>query len=127
MSAPGGVQGLLVSLCKVYDVDVVPDACSVRRLVVVAEDHGLFALALCDLKEYRDEMRFGIVVLAVFLACSGGVEVSERGVFDAVDLAVPFEGFFETELRFAVRIYRKLCRMLGDRDFLGLAECRGSA
>ena len=75
---------------QVVDVDVIADAGAVGRGVVGAEDVDRLALAESDLQDQRDEMRFGVVVLAdrAVGRGTGGVEVAQRGVAEAVGVRV---------------------------------------
>ena len=63
----GGVEGEQVGLGEVGDVDVVADAGAVGGRVVVAEDGDRLAAALGDLEDERDQVRLGVVALAVAL------------------------------------------------------------
>ena len=127
VSALRGVEGLFVRLREVEDMDVVTDAGAVRRIVVVSEEHGFFALALSDLKQNRDQVRFGVVVLAVLFRRAGGVEVAESGIFEPVDSAVPVQDLLKAELGFAVGVDGQLGSVFPDRNLLGLAEGGGGA
>ena len=114
-------------LREVEDMNVVTDAGAVRRIVVVSEEHGFFALALSDLKQNRDQVRFGVVVLAVLFRRAGGVEVAESGIFEPVNSAVPVQDLLKAELGFAVGVDGQLGSVFPDRNLLGLAEGGGGA
>ena len=102
-------------------MNVVTHAGAVRGIVVVAVHHNLVALPEGDLQHDRNDVRFGIVVLAELLGGTAGVEVAQVDGLRAVDLAVPVQHPLKTKLRFPVGIGRRLWLGFTDRDGLGLA------
>src|SRR4029434_2956549 len=101
-----------VRLSEIDDVDVIADARAVRRLIVGAVNLDVFLLAKRDLEDVGDEVRLNAMIFAETLGGAGGVEVTERDEFEAVNLVVPAQDFLEHQLRLAVRIDRPLreCR-----------------
>ncbi len=66
-------------------------------------------------------MRFGVVVftdIAIRIR-AGGVEIPQREILDAVDLAKPLQRTLERELGFSVGIDRTLWGVLIDRNLFG--------
>src|ERR1700759_3916263 len=71
---------------QIGDVNVVADAGSVRSFVVGAEDRDEFALALCDLQNQRDQMRFRMMRFALIGCRACSVEVTQARVTQAMNL-----------------------------------------
>ncbi len=103
---------------EIVDVDEIADAGAVRGGELFAVDLDLVLLAERDLEHIRNEVGFDAVILAKLLARTGGVEVAEIDVGEAVNLVVPIQHLLEHELRLAVRVDRLLGQPLVHRDLL---------
>src|SRR4051812_8077242 len=112
--------------CQIVYVDVIADACAVRRGIVSAEDFDVFTLPKGDLQDEWDEVRFGIVVFAECAVSSGPrcVEVAQGGIAQAVGVRVIGQRVFDDELRKSIRTDRILWMIFGQRDALGIAVSR---
>src|SRR6516165_6720239 len=75
-----GVEGENMRIGEVTDVDVVADAGAVLGGVVVAKDLDASPAAEGDVEDERDEVRLGLVRLAVAVDGSGDIEVAQAGV-----------------------------------------------
>jgi len=117
-----GFEGQDVRLGQVDDVDVVADARAVGRGVVVAEDGDGRALAEGHLQDERDEVGFGVVVLAALGRAAGCIEVAQAGVAQAVRDVQPVQHPLDRVLALAVRRAGHDRLGLGDRDPLGPVE-----
>jgi len=104
---------------EVGDVDVVTDARAVGRGIVVAVDAGGSPLAERDLQNARDEVAFGVVGFAAIRSRARRVEISQAGVTQAMNLAVPLEHGFDHQLRFAIGVDRGNGRIFGQRLVAG--------
>ena len=116
-----------MSLSKVENVDVVSYAAAVRSIIVISEKHKFVAFAADSLQDDGDEVAFGTVIFTVVFSCTCGVEVTQSGIFDSVNLAVPLEDFLEAELGFSVWVDRDLTVVFADRNSLRLSEGGGGA
>src|SRR6185503_1923131 len=95
-----------MGLGQIEDVDVVPDACAVRRIVVGSENADRVPRAFCDLKDDGDQVGFRLVTLSdsALWISARGVEVAECCELDSVRTVVCLKHFFAKELAFAVGI-----------------------
>ena len=87
-------------------MDVVPHAGAVRRGVVLAEDADVIPLTQGCFHHQRDQVGFGVVILAD--AClrvgTSGVEVAQRHIADVVGAVAPLQHIFNGQFRRAVGI-----------------------
>ena len=111
-------------LREVEHVDVVADRGAVVGRVVGAVD-GEGRPAVGRSQDVGDEVRFGVVALAVPLGGAGNVEVPERRDPEPVRLREPAGGSLEGPLRLAVDVDRTERRILRDRRGLGDAVDSG--
>ena len=107
---------------EIQNVDVVPDAGAVRRLVVRPVDFDRLLLTQRDFEHIGNKMRFDPVVLAEFLRSAGRVEIPQSGEAESVDLVIPPQDLLEHQLRLTVGIDRALRQRFIDRHALGNAE-----
>ena len=78
-------------------MDVVADAGSVGSFVVGTENRDEFALALRDLQDQRDQMRFRMMRFALVGGCACCVEITQAGVTQSVNLVKPREHLLDDE------------------------------
>ena len=109
---------------QIKDMDVVPDACAVRRLVIGAVNFHRLFLSERHLQNVRDEVRLDPVVLAELFRGARRVEIAQGGEAQPVDLVIPAQDLLEHQLRLPVGIDRTLREGLVDRHALGNAEGR---
>jgi len=95
--------GFHVRVDKIGHMDIVADARAVRRVVIAAEHLQRPALARDGLENVRDQMRFGLVILAVRLRSAARVEIPQRHIPQTIGFSIPVEHFLDHELRQAVR------------------------
>ena len=94
---------------KVRNMDVVADAGAVGSWVVFAINADGRTAAHGDVKDERDEVRFGVVGLAAgdavgALGGASDVEIAQRGIAEAVNSVEPGEHVFNEKFGFAVDI-----------------------
>ena len=91
---------------KIRDVDIVADAGTISCRIVVAKNAHMVALAVRDLQDDGDEVRFRIMRLADLAGHmrAAGVEVPQRDKMDAVCNGSPVEHPLHRQLRVAVAI-----------------------
>ena len=112
---------------KVQHMDVVADAGTVGRPIVVTEDRHLVS-GHRGPKHDGDEVGLGPVVFPQRFGGPGGVEVPQRDASKTVGLGVPGEGALERPLRFAVGVDRAQVGVLSDWRFArGPIDRRGGA
>src|SRR6516225_3395552 len=78
-----------VCLAEIADVDVVADAGTVRRRVVVAENGKLFAFAERHFEGNGDQVRLRLMILSLCPGRARYVEISQRSVAQAVNAVEP--------------------------------------
>src|ERR1035438_8245071 len=110
---------------QIRHVNVIPDAGTVRRIVIVAED-GDWIPRDHSLQQQRNQVRFGFVLFTQsrFRIGAAGVEISKG---DAAQPAVTIErseNIFHHQLGFAVRAHRRKRGILWDRRQLLLTIFR---
>ena len=105
---------------EILHVDIVANAGSVARRIVLAVDDELVPAAERDVEDERDEVRLGPVILAVALPGARGVEVAERERPEPPCGGAVGEQPFDRELRVAVRVERAQRRLLPDRGLVRL-------
>ncbi len=104
---------------QIPDVDIVADRCAVGCRIVVAEDFQRWPFAQRGVDGERDQMRFGVVLLAQFPVgvAAGNIEIAQCGPPQTVAGAVPAQHLLDHELGLAVGADRILWGCLEDRDF----------
>ena len=105
-------------------MNVVTDAGSVGCFVVGAENRDGFSLALSDLQNQRNQMRFGMVCFALIWGRACGVEVPQAGVTQSVDFMKPLEHELDEEFGFAVSVRRMNGIVLLDWRAIGSSKQR---
>ncbi len=99
-----------VCATKVVDVDIVPQAGTIRSRVVGAKYLQCWAATRCGIDRKRDKMRFWIVRFtdgSVFRG-PGRVEVTERRKAESTRLRERLEGIFHIQLGLTVGVDRSL-------------------
>ena len=104
-------------------VDIVADAGSIRRLVVVTEDVEPVDLAIGRHEGARDKVRFGIVPLASLAVgiAAAGIEVTERHVAKTVCDGEVAAHKLHHQFRLAIGVDRLLRRLLCDGHMFRLS------
>ena len=102
-------------LRQVRDVNIVADTRTIGRIIIVAEDFDVGPFALSDLQNERDQMAFGVVVLAAFQTGACRIKVTKCNITETFDPVQPVEVTFDHRLGFAVRTTRHNAFFLGDR------------
>src|SRR5947209_1087163 len=120
-----GFEGEHVGIGEIADVDVVANAGSVLGGIVLTEDLDARAAAQGDVEDERNEVRLGLVRLAVAFDGAGDVEVAEAGVAQAVDAVDPGEHVFDEELAFAVGVGGQKAGVFGDGSGFWFAVAGG--
>jgi len=117
------LQSLDVRLRQVGHMNVVPDGRAIGGGVVRAEDVHVGPQPERRLDGERDQVRFGVVILADLTVRigAGGVEIAQCGPLQPVSFLVPAQHPLHEELRFAIRIDGRLRMILGDGDTHRLA------
>ena len=100
-------------LGQVLNVNVVPNARSVWCRVVIAEDRELDPTQGGQ-QHGRDEVGLGVVIFAVAIAGTRGIEVAKRYAPQPVGRAIPGKGALECALGLAVGIDGVWVRILRD-------------
>jgi len=65
-----------VRRCQVGDVNVIANACAIRRRIIGAKNRDIFAQPQSDLQRDGNQMRFRLVVFPLFAGRAGGVEIT---------------------------------------------------
>jgi len=104
---------------EVAHVNVIPNAGAIGRGMFGPENGKGFASAKGGLQDARDEMGFGVMMLAEFCSGTGGVEIAEDYGFGVGLFRVPFQHLLKHSLGFTVGIDRPLRGGLGDGDGFG--------
>jgi hypothetical protein len=115
------VQREQVRAPEVLYVDVVADRGAVRRRVVRAEHGHLRAPAGRGPQHERDQVRLGLVVLALLAGRAGDVEVAQRDRAEPVGAGLVGQHPVHGQLGVPVRVHGCVRRLLGDRDHVRLA------
>ena len=76
-------------LCQINNVHVVADAGAIRGRIIRAVNLGTGELAQRHLEHTRYKMRFLGVVFTKFLRGTGGIEIAQGNISQAVELTVP--------------------------------------
>src|SRR5205085_8633956 len=105
-----GLQRQNMRAGEIQDVDVVADASAVRRIVIRAVNFHVRVFSERDLQHVRDEVSLNAMFFAEIFRGARGVEITQRDEAELVNLVVPAQDFFESQLRFTVRIDRTLRR-----------------
>src|SRR5690625_4374848 len=127
--AGAGLQGgcrQLVRPGQVAHIDVVADAGTIRRRVVVSEHLHCLAVAGSDVQDDGNQVCLRVVVFAKLFAGPGSVEVTQGRVAEPMGLAVPLQRPFDQVLALTVDTRRLDRRTLIDRNPFRRAEQRGS-
>ena len=119
IAGDAGSQGELMRFGEVAHVNIIPNAGAIGSGMLGAENGNGFVSAEGGLQDARDEMGFGVVMLAEFCGGTGGVEVAEDDRLGAGLIGVPLEHLLKHPLGFAVRIDRPLQGGFGDGDGFG--------
>ncbi len=106
---------------QITHVDVVPDTCPVRCIVVVAEDRQLRPCARGRLEGNGNEVRLRAVILTAVGGRSGGVEVAQRDVVESGRERLPCQHALEDALGVSVHVDGLGPRCLDDGHRLGLS------
>ena len=114
------VERQQVRAAEVLHVHVVADGGAVGRRVVRAEDRDRRCATGGGPQHERDQVRFGLVVLAVRAAGARHVEVAQRDRAEAVRAGRVGQHPVDDQLGLAVGVHRGGRRRLGDRDDRGL-------
>ncbi|MCY1299451.1 hypothetical protein D9M70_489790 [compost metagenome] len=111
------VDGRDMGVGKVGHVNVVANAGSIRRRIVVAEDVEPFDPAGRRHQGTRYEMRLGIVPFRElsFRIGACGVEVAQRDGAEIIGARIVAKHQLDHQLRAPIGVDRKLFRILGDR------------
>ena len=93
-------------LGQVLHVDVIPDAGAVGGGVMIPEDADVIPLAEGGFHHQRDEVGFGVVILAdARLGIgAGGIKVAQRHIPDVIRPVAPLEHIFDGQLGGAVGV-----------------------
>ena len=70
-----------VTHCQIHNVDVIPDTCAVRGVVIVAVDLDMIQLAGCHLCHIRHQVvgdAVGVLAQQTAHVCADGVEIPQR-------------------------------------------------
>src|ERR1700736_3418384 len=111
---------------KIANVDVVSNACSIRSRKICSVNFGMRQLAERDLKNARNQMRLGSMMLPIFFRSTCNVEIAQRYKRQSMNLIKPSKDLFEHKLRFSIWIDRILWRFLIDRHSIRRSEsCAG--
>src|SRR5687767_13375550 len=111
---------------EIDDVDIVAQASSVGRWVVIAVDLDQGTFSCRGLKGDGNGVRFGIVIFTALLARARGIKVTQRDIAQSVCAFVPVHRSLEREFCFAVGIGRVVGRRFLDRLGYRLSvSCRG--
>ena len=104
-------------------MDVVPHAGAVWRGIVLAEDADMLLPSQRRFHHQRDQVGFRLVILAD--AClrvgTGGIEVAQRRIADAIGSVTPFQHILDGQLCSAVGVGRLGAVALLDGLLLRLA------
>lgn len=118
-----------VSAGEIVHMDVVADARSVRRVVIVSENENFLAFAGQSLHDDGDQVRriFFEARDAALDIVARRVEVAERGKADSAELVIPTEKFFDGELRETVIVFGSRRMVFVDGHVLrGTVDRRGT-
>ena len=123
------VEGSQVGLGQVIDMDIVPHAGAIGCRVITPENRDLVPLSQCDLEHDRDQVCFGIMVLAqvALRMCPGGIEISKRGVGKALVGSIIGQQLLDHQLGVSIGIDRLLRFLFSDRDRFRFAIRGGGA
>ena len=111
-----------MGLGQIRNMDIIPDAGAVRRIIVCSENGDVVPLPQRNLEDQRNQMGFRIMRfsdLSVWMG-SAGIEIPQRNVAEIVSLAGPVEHFLHGKFRFSVGIRRSRPVGLQNRNPLRL-------
>ena len=109
-------QGQDMSLRQVSDMDVVANACAVRRRIVGPENIALGCQAHRHFQHVGNQMRLNLMVLAKMFRRACGIEVTESHKFQAMNLMIPTQHLLKHQLGLAVRVDWPLGQIFGHGD-----------
>jgi len=91
---------------EIGNMDVIADASSVRRGIVVAINCDVITLAKRNFQCKWNQMAFGAMILPPATGGAGSVEISQARIAQAMNFVEPCEHLFHEELGFSVRVHR---------------------
>src|SRR5437879_3936293 len=107
---------------KIADVDVVPDARSVRSWKICSVNLSIRQRTERYLQNTRNQMRLNPMMFPISFRSAGNIKIAENTKSQPMNLIKPAQDFFEQDLRFTVRIDRVLRRFFIDRYLIRRAE-----
>ena len=111
-----------VGLGEVVDVDIVTDTSAVRSGIVGAKNANWTGRTKSGAEQVGDEMGLGVVAFGVAIPRAGGVEITEDGVAESVNLAKPLEHDFGLQFGLAVGIHGEFGSVFADGNGLRKTE-----
>src|SRR5579864_5749235 len=112
------VESPNVRVGQVRNVNVVTNGGAIRCRISVPEYSHFFLGIGRGCKNVRNQVSFGIMILATALSGACRVKIAQADRFQTVCCVIDFEKTFQSELRPAIRILRPLRGILSDGRFL---------
>ena len=78
-----------MGLGEIEHMDVIPNAGAVCGVVIITKDRDALPLTRCYLQDQRDQMSFGVMMLAPLFTRATRVEISEASVAQPFRLRNP--------------------------------------
>src|SRR5215213_3268353 len=110
---------------QIRNVDVIADAGAIRCGIVGAVDLRGLTLTQRNTQDKRNEMGFGLVRFAALGQRATGIEITQGGKMQSMDLSIPIQSLLDHQLGMPVYIGGSERRLLCEWFLTGLIHSRG--